>query len=520
MHVHSTPQSSNSAAKDWSLVTRRKIPPPVDVMMFMLPGIEQDEAQSFRLWAKEAGLVHYIRGDGKRALQEQDFSKPVPGGLRKNAHIFFNGHGSKPDAVLDQENEAPHEILINQETNASVSSKRLMEFGRRIPQATTDTDAPDDCITLHMDTCHSAELKKEVTPETVLWARGMYLLYGSKKSTDSKDTLPFMKTSLQYLGQCKKNPGSYRPLGLFEALARRRSDCIAMGGGNLPKLIAAHRPRILRDISSPLFSAEPATNPDNPVQDKRLVIPEKILQQLRQIESERLAKPNESTLPADEQIVRLLINCTLNSDLATFTEILTQRPDLVDTLDSRGNSLLTWSICSDNTGFLACLLPRTTLLDLAGQDGCTPLHYAAESDDVASIALLLAGNQQGLRASLNLQDDSGNTPLLSALENDSMNAAQSLIEAGADIHIANHAGQTVLMMAAERGAVTLIRKFMPQRPDIEAKDQFGETAIDKAMAKGHVELAETLFKLAENWKAAAMLRARRLNQTQPAAGDH
>ncbi len=520
MHVHSTPTASNSAEKDWSLVTRRKIPPPVDVMMFMLPGIDQDEAQSFRQWAKDAGLVHYVRGDGKRAMQEQDFSKPVPGGLRKNAHVYFNGHGTKPDTVENQENEAPHEILLNQETNASVSSKRLMELGRRIPLASTEADTPDDSITLHMDTCPSAELKKEVRPETVLWARGMYLLYGSKKSTDSKDTLPFMEASLQYLGQCKKNPGSYRPLGLFEALARRRSDCIAMGGGNLPQLIAAHRPRILRDISAPLFLAEPATHAGKNVQDKRLIIPAKILQQLSQIESARLAKPEESAVPADEQIVRLLINCTQHADLVTFTEILTQRPDLADAADQRGNSLLTWCINADNPAFLAFLLPRSTLLDLAGQEGCTPLHCAAEIDDVASIALLLAGNQQGLRASLNLQDDSGNTPLLSALENDSMDAAERLIDAGADIHIANHAGQTVLMMAAERGAVKLIRKLMPQRPDIEAQDQFGETAIDKAMAKGHVELAETLIKLAANWKAAALLRARRLNQTQPAAGDH
>lgn len=66
----------------------------------------------------------------------------------------------------------------------------------------------------------------------------------------------------------------------------------------------------------------------------------------------------------------------------------------------------------------------------ADSDGWTPLHYAAERDDVECIAALLAAG-----ADMSIKDNEGHTPFHLAVICLSISAAQALREAGCSTQI-------------------------------------------------------------------------------------
>jgi ankyrin repeat protein len=500
-------------------VSHRKTPKPIEAMLFMLPGIAASEAQAFRRWAIDAGLVHTIRGDGKRAFTLKDFSDPVPGGLNRNAHLFLNGHSK----LVGQH----HKFCTDTQNKVMIRSSAIMEAARKIPRATKASDAqPEESITLHMLGCEIGALRLNVTPNMVLWARGIFLLYGSKKSADSRDQLPCMEAALHYLGLSKQQPGSYDYLALFEAIASRRSNCIAIAGGKLCAAVIAHAPHALRDIMRPLFQ-EPQTKDPHAKQDKRISGPANALKRLVLIEQEVLAAAEEEPYPADEQIVRLMSNCIKRGELIELTEILAQRQDLLNATDHQGNSLLISAILSDDSEngidthpIIRFLIKHSHMINAQGMDGVTPLHGLAESDNVEMIDLILQGNHLGMRALLDIQNDAGETPLVAALAEGALLAAERLIDAGANVHLANEAGETPVMLAAEQGALQLMQTMLLHRPDLTARDQRGETAMMKAARNGHTLVAQALEKIVKKCATEENQPAPHSNQTQLAANGH
>lgn len=498
-----------------SLVSHPNAPRPIEAMMFMLPGIHASEAELFKRWATDAGLVHYIRGDGVQALQRDEFIKPVPGGLKRNAHIFINGHGKN----LAQ----GHTLCTDAENNVLEKTSSLMQAARTIPRAGFPTDfAPEENITLHMLGCRIGVLKKQITPDHTIWESGPFLMYGSRKTASHKDQLPCMKAALDYLGWIKSRPEMFSPLGLFEAVASQRSDCISIAGGKLSAAVAAHATHTLRDLMRPIFQQPETSNP-LVKQDKRISAPLEALQSLVQIESQRLASTPKSysSYPADEHITRLLMNCIERDDIITMSDILAERRDLLQTTDVDGNTMLIWAVLTDATPEITqFLINQTNTINAQGIYGMTALHCAAEENDVFAIKQLLTGNRRGVCAELNLRDHAGNTPLTAALKRNSLKAASKLIDVGANIHLANHAGETPVMLAAELGELELARTLLRFNPDLNATDQFGETAALKAKRNGHDLLAQSLEKIAEQRVATANQPAPSSNQMQRAASGH
>lgn len=509
MKTHPDSSRHHPSRRSGGSISTRNNPKPIEAMLFMLPGIDESEAQAFRRWAIDAGLVNTIRGDGERALTTKEFSQSVPGGLRRNAHIFVNGHGKVSGQT--------HTLCIDADNKIYEKSSTLMEAIRKIPRSGTATDATlEESITVHMLGCEIGALRKEVRPDQALWKRGTFLMYGSKKSSDSKDQLPCMAAALRYLGLCKKNPNTYEPLALFETVASHRSNCISIAGGALTSPVVAHAPHALRDIMSPLFQIDTAADPDV-IQDKRISGSTLSLQKLVQIESARLSPTQESIYPADEQIVRLLTNCIQRGDLNTMAEILAERPDLLNAKDHQENSLLIWSISLAKPAITNFLIKHARVINESGAEGFTPLHYAADANDVKSIKLLLNNDQPAMRAELDRQDDNGDTPLKLALKANAGKAASCLINAGANIHIANHKGETPVMLTAEQGDLNLMQLLLKFNPDLTATDEYGKTAMDKAKHNKFDLLAKAI---AENLAVTSSQPAPLSNQTQHAASDH
>ena len=122
-------------------------------------------------------------------------------------------------------------------------------------------------------------------------------------------------------------------------------------------------------------------------------------------------------------------------------------------------------------------------------DGTTPLHRAAERDDVAAAkALLHAG------ADARASNRYGVTPLSLACTNGSAAMVTLLLDAGADPNAALPGGETALMTAARTGRVEAVRVLLAHGADVHAKDpRRGQTALMWAAAEGNVEVIEALL---------------------------
>ena len=81
----------------------------------------------------------------------------------------------------------------------------------------------------------------------------------------------------------------------------------------------------------------------------------------------------------------------------------------------------------------------------AGQDQQTPLHLAVQSDSPESVNHLLDAN-----ANPGVSDSEGRTPLHYAAANCSPDITERLLEAGADPKVRDHAGRTPLDVAMDR----------------------------------------------------------------------
>jgi ankyrin repeat protein len=109
----------------------------------------------------------------------------------------------------------------------------------------------------------------------------------------------------------------------------------------------------------------------------------------------------------------------------------------------------------------------------AGGRGETALHYAARSDakSAAEIVALLLGSG----AAVNVQDQAGNTPLMSALNHREI--ALMLLAQGADVNLRDTGGNTALMYAAARHLPGMIQILMKHGADINAQNNAGTTAL-------------------------------------------
>ena len=458
-------------ANTTSFESHRLAPKPVEALLFLLPGVARSEAIAFKKWANEEGLVHFVRGNGVRPLQKKEFENPVPGGLRRNAQIFINGHGNT--------DTPQHQLLIDAKNKVHEQSIALMEATRRIPRAGIAADSElADSITLHMVTCHSGYLESEITPDKVLWARGSFFLYSGEETTKSEDAMPLVAQSLRYVGQCKKRQVPVDALALFESLAKCRSDYIAVGGGSLRSMVSARRPRGLSDIMRPLFATEPNHAPDKGIRGDI-----RSLKKLARIESTHCNDLQENERVDEPQISRILGRAIEHDDLSALIEIIEKYPNLIQIKNGNGNPILIWAVALNSMTILNWLIDKLDDLDMPGQDGATALHCAlhgTQSDNqIRIINLLLRGNSRGVRASLEVRDDLGNTALLAALELRAFTAASLFCAAGANVDVTNHAGIRPLMLAAENGKRDLTQAILAKDPHPYATDLVGETAADK-----------------------------------------
>jgi ankyrin repeat protein len=97
-------------------------------------------------------------------------------------------------------------------------------------------------------------------------------------------------------------------------------------------------------------------------------------------------------------------------------------------------------------------------------------------------------------ATLSIEDvEALGQQLIEAVMDDDAAAAETLLDAGADVNATDSTGRTSLTLAAVRGNVEIAQMLLEAGADLESKTDDGYTALEFAVINGHVEIVQLLI---------------------------
>ena len=123
-------------------------------------------------------------------------------------------------------------------------------------------------------------------------------------------------------------------------------------------------------------------------------------------------------------------------------------------------------------------------------DGTSALHWAAHSNDLETVQLLLRAGANAKAASRY-----GVTPLSEAATYGSAALVEALLKAGADANtLTTERGETVLMTASRAGNAEAVKVLLEHGADANAKESFrGQTSLMWAAAENHPDVVKLLL---------------------------
>jgi ankyrin repeat protein len=119
----------------------------------------------------------------------------------------------------------------------------------------------------------------------------------------------------------------------------------------------------------------------------------------------------------------------------------------------------------------------------SGSSGATPLHVAARTGDLGILKKLLSRSRD-----VNVRDQDGNTPLMSAAGNADL--LRALLDAGADVNAVNKRGQPTLTASVSSPAA--VRLLIERGADVNARDADHWTPLQQALLLGCPETVDIL----------------------------
>ncbi len=137
-------------------------------------------------------------------------------------------------------------------------------------------------------------------------------------------------------------------------------------------------------------------------------------------------------------------------------------------------------VCSGNAKLVKALIDKG-----ADVDNVVMLSSAACQDNLEVLQILLDhGGDINARWH-------GRTPLLCALDINSMKVAKFLINKGADVNVKDN--NTPLIYAVKKGNIEITKLLLDKGADVNAFNQDKETALTEAIANGNLDAVKLLF---------------------------
>ena len=141
-----------------------------------------------------------------------------------------------------------------------------------------------------------------------------------------------------------------------------------------------------------------------------------------------------------------------------------------------------------NKPLMLSLLKDKVDVNVAQADGTTPLIWAASSDDLETVDLLIRSG-----ASVNAATDYGVTALSLACTNRNTAMVDRLLKAKANPNIARTTGETPLMTCARTGDVEAVKMLLVHGASVNAKvTERGQSALMWAAAEKHPDVVQVL----------------------------
>ena len=191
--------------------------------------------------------------------------------------------------------------------------------------------------------------------------------------------------------------------------------------------------------------------------------------------------PEESFLEAAEE-----------GDLAKVTQMLKDGID-VNAQDEKGYTALMWACAEKHADVAIALLKVDGIrVDLVKKHGNTVLQCASHHGMLEVVEKLIEKN-----ADVNIQDEDGDTALITACENKHADVAIALLEHPyIKVNLANNKGETALYKASEKGMLAVVEKLIKRGADVNVQAKNGDTALIvacKAKTKKHALVALALL---------------------------
>ncbi len=118
------------------------------------------------------------------------------------------------------------------------------------------------------------------------------------------------------------------------------------------------------------------------------------------------------------------------------------------------------------------------------------VHKAAAKGDLPALEKLIAADP----ALINLKDNSGSTPLFTAIENKQEKAARFFISKGADIHARSNSGDTPLHMASYTGDIPIMKLLISKGAEVNSRNSDKSVPLHWAAFMGREQAANLLIK--------------------------
>jgi len=182
--------------------------------------------------------------------------------------------------------------------------------------------------------------------------------------------------------------------------------------------------------------------------------------------------------------------------------------DIVQLLIDRGanvagNHILIWAIENNHVDFAKLLIESGAKVNAKDIFGKTPLSMAAKKGHKDIVELLI---EQGANVD-------GDPILIWAIENNHVDWLNFLIEKNANVNVQDNSGKTPLIIAAQSGHTEVVQLLIDRDANVNVQDNYGNTPLSMAAEKGNKEIVKLLIEKGADVNGGHSFRKAPLMQT-------